>query len=276
MAADETLHYKNQSIFHVIGFILVIGVKLLTIAEPINGVRTRDIADRYAHLLQPAAITFDITGVIYLAMLAFIIYQLWLAFWGDHLQELTRLMTHMRHWWLISCVANAAWYFAWHYELLPLSFLLTLLLLVSLIAIHYNFAIGHALVTRRERWLLQIPFSIYLAWISFAALMNMETLMVYWGWNGQVVGMVTWTVLMVGLCAGFAAYMILQHHNITYGLVTIWALTGIIIKRSASNGLPVPALTTACYIAIVLIAGIIGRHFYKWKRALDYNRNPCK
>jgi hypothetical protein len=266
MAADETLHYKNQSIFHAIGFILVVGVKLLTLEQPINGIRTSDISNRYAHLLLPAPVALTIIrSILYLALAAFVIYQLWLAFWGNHLQELTRLMTHMRHWWLISCVANAGWYFAWHYELMPFAFLLQLLLLVSLIAIHYNFAIGHAVVSRREKWLLQIPFSIYLGWVSFSSLVNLETLMVYWGWNGQLIGMVTWTVLMVGLCAGFAAYMILQHYNITYGLVIIWALISIIIQRVISDGLPVPALTTACYIAIVLVAGTIGWHIYKRK-----------
>lgn len=152
MAADETLHYKNQSIFHAIGFILVVGVKLLTLEQPINGIRTSDISNRYAHLLLPAPVALTIIrSILYLALAAFVIYQLWLAFWGNHLQELTRLMTHMRHWWLISCVANAGWYFAWHYELMPFAFLLQLLLLVSLIAIHYNFAIGHAVVSRREK-----------------------------------------------------------------------------------------------------------------------------
>ena len=116
MAADETLHYKNQSIFHAIGFILVIGVNLLAVKMPINGMRTSEIAEKYAHLLLPATVTLNVWGAIYLALFAFIVYQLWLAFWGDHPQELTRLMTHMRYWWLISCVANAGWFFAWHYS----------------------------------------------------------------------------------------------------------------------------------------------------------------
>lgn len=269
MAADETLHYKNQSIFHAIGFILVIGVNFLAVRMPINGMHTSEIAEKYAHLLLPATVTLNVWGAIYLALFAFVVYQLWLAFWGDHPQELTRLMTHMRYWWLIGCVANAGWFFAWHYELLPLSLLLKLVLLVSLIAIHYNFSIGHTHVSKREKLLLQFPFSLYLGWISFSTLANIETLMVYWGWNGQLIGMVTWTVLMVGLLAGFGAYMVLQHHNIIYGVVIIWSLTGIIIKRKTAEGLPVPALTTACYIAIVLITGTIGWYFYKRKKDLQ-------
>ena len=74
MAADETLHYKNQSIFHAIGFILVIGVNLLAVKMPINGMHTSEIAEKYAHLLLPATVTLNVWGAIYLALFAFIVY----------------------------------------------------------------------------------------------------------------------------------------------------------------------------------------------------------
>ncbi len=80
MAADETLRYKNQSVFHVIGFILVIAVNILAVQLPINGQHTGEVSDKYNHLLIPIPATFGIWGIIYLALLAFTIYQVWLAF----------------------------------------------------------------------------------------------------------------------------------------------------------------------------------------------------
>jgi len=175
-------------------------------------------------------------------------------------------MLQMKHWWLISCLANACWLFAWHYELLPLSLLLMLLLITSLIAIHHNFAIGHAAVSRREQFFLHYPFSLYLGWVSFATLANITALMVYWGWQGQGVSMVTWAVLMVSVSAGVCVYMILQHNNIIFGLVHIWALWGVILQRRATDPFTVHAVIHACIIAIGMIAITISWKLYQQRK----------
>jgi hypothetical protein len=267
MIAGETLHYKNQSVFHVIGFVLVIAVNIMAVWLPINGQRTGTVSDKYPNLLAPAGITFTVMwGLIYLSLLAFTIYQLWLAFWGDHPQELGRLMTRMRYWWMISCIANACWLFAWHYEMLPISLLLMLLLLASLIAIRHNFAIGDTGAPWREKVFIHFPFSLYLGWISIATIANITALMVYWGWHGQGISQVTWSVLMIGLCAGISAYMILQHHSITYGLVNAWALYGIILKRKHADVISEHVVIQASIIAIGLIAMAISWKLYRERR----------
>lgn len=266
MIADQTLHYKNQSVFHVIGFILVIAVNFMAVWLPINGQRTGTVAEKYANLLIPAGFTFSIWGVIYLALLGFTIYQLWLAFWGDYPQELSRLMTQMRHWWMVSCIANACWLFAWHYEMLPLSMLLMLLLLAALIIIRHNFAIGDTSAHWRERLFIHFPFSLYLGWVSFALVGNITALMVYWGWNGQGISQVAWSVLMISLCAGVSVYMILQHHNIIYGLANVWALYGIILKRKDVNIITEHVVIQAAIVAIGLIAVAISWKLYRERR----------
>lgn len=268
MITDETLHYKNQSVFHVIGFVLVIAVNIMAVWLPINGQHTGTVADKYPNLLVPAGFTFSIIWtLIYLGLLAFTIYQLWLAFWGEHPQELSRLMTRMRYWWMISCIANACWLFAWHYELLPVSVLLMLLLLVCLIAIRHNFAIGDTAAPLREKLFVHFPFSLYLGWISIATVANITALMVYWGWHGQGISQVVWSVLMISLCAGISAYMILQHHSITYGLVNAWALYGIILKRKHADLVSEHVVTQAAIIAIGLIAVAISWKLYRERRS---------
>ena len=269
MITDETLHYKNQSVFHVIGFILVIAVNIMAVWLPINGQHTGTVAEKYSNLLVPAGLTFSIWGLIYLALLCFTIYQLWLAFCGQHPQELRRLMTRMRYWWMLSCIANACWLFAWHYELLPLSLLLMLLLLASLIAIRHNFAIGDTGAPWREKLFIHFPFSLYLSWIGIATITNITTLMVYWGWHGQGISQETWSVLMISLCAGVSAYMVLQHHSITYGLVNVWALYGIILKRKHAGIISEHIVTQAAIIAIGLIAIAISWKLYRERRIKD-------
>ncbi|GAA0563479.1 tryptophan-rich sensory protein [Chitinophaga japonensis] len=263
MTADQTLQYKNQSIFHVIGLILVIAVNGMAELLPINEQRTGEVSDKYPNLLVPAGFTFSIWGVIYLALLGFTVYQLWLAFRGDHAQELTAFMTRIRHWWLVSCLANACWLFAWHYEMLPLSLLLMLVLLVSLVYIHRNFSIWDNGAPWKEKLYIHFPFSLYLGWISFAAIANITALMVYWGWHGQGISQVAWAVLMISLSTGLSAYMVLQHQNITFAMVTVWALYGIILKRRHANVIAEHLVIQTCIIAIGLIAIAIS---WKWYR----------
>jgi hypothetical protein len=268
MITDETLHYKNQSVFHVIGFVLVIAVNIMAVWLPINGQQTGTVADKYPNLLVPAGFTFSIIWtLIYLGLLSFTIYQLWLAFWGKHPQELSRLMTRMRYWWMISCIANACWLFAWHYELLPVSVLLMLVLLASLVAIRHNFAIGDTGAPLREKLFVHFPFSLYLGWISIATVANVTALMVYWGWHGQGISQVIWSVLMIALCAGISAYMILQHHSITYGLVNAWALYGIVLKRKHVDVISEHVVIQAAIIAIGLIAVAISWKLYRERRS---------
>jgi hypothetical protein len=54
---------------------------------------------------------------------------------------------------ILSCVANIAWLFLWHYNLFGLTLLVMLALLACLIAIYLRLGIGKVEVPAAERWL---------------------------------------------------------------------------------------------------------------------------
>jgi len=261
-ASHETLYYKNSAIFNTIGYLMVIGVNVLAGLGMINGNTTAQVSDKYDNLFVPAGFTFSIWGVIYLALLGFIIYQLWLAFAAGHEDALERFMERMRGWWLISCMANSCWLFAWHYELLPLALLLMLTLLISLLAIHLNFNIAAPGFKnkapepgRAVRWFIYVPFSLYLGWICVATVANIAALMVYSGWDGMSVPITAILILLA--CVG-ATFLVVLRHNIVAGMVAIWAFYGIIAKRQSevtTMALPV-IICCLTAIGIVLIAGV--------------------
>ena len=60
---------------NIAAFILVIVFNWLANALPFNDQSQAEIAAKYPSLFTPAGFTFSIWGVIYLALLAFIIYQ---------------------------------------------------------------------------------------------------------------------------------------------------------------------------------------------------------
>jgi hypothetical protein len=254
-ASHESLYYKNSAIFNTIGYLVVIGVNVLAGLGLINGTTTSQVSEKYDNLFVPAGFTFSIWGVIYLALLGFIIYQLRLAFATGHEETLEQFMERMRGWWLISCMANSCWLFAWHYELMPLAILLMLTLLISLLAIHINFNIAAPGASRPVRWFIYIPFSLYLGWICVATVANTAALMVYAGWNGMSVAVTA--ILILVACTG-ATLLVVKRHNIVAGMVAIWAFYGIIAKRQSevtTMALPV-IICCLTAIGVVLIAGV--------------------
>lgn len=254
-ASHESLYYKNSAIFNTIGYLVVIGVNVLAGLGLINGNTTSQVSEKYDNLFVPAGFTFSIWGLIYLALLGFIIYQLRLAFAAGDEDSLEQFMERMRGWWLISCMANSCWLFAWHYELLPLALLLMLTLLISLLAIHINFNIAAPGASRSVRWFIYIPFSLYLGWICVATVANTAALMVYAGWNGMSVPVTA--ILILVACIG-ATLLVVKRHNIVAGIVAIWAFYGIIAKRQSevtSMALPV-IICCLTAIGVVLIAGV--------------------
>ena len=249
-ASHKTPYYKNSAIFNTIGYIMVIAVNTMASMKILNGKSPADISEKYDSLFTPAGITFAIWGPIYLTLLGFIIYQLWLAFSGKHEEELEQFMERLRGWWLISCLANTCWLFSWHYELLPLSILIMLVLLVSLLAININFNIALQKVSWQVKLFIHLPFSLYLGWITVATVANMATFWLYTGWNGLSI---LWTIFLILVCTVTALLLVIKRENIITGLVAIWAFCGIILKRQEVGGPAATPITIACIVAIIVI-----------------------
>lgn len=245
--------YRQQSIFNLIGLIIVITVNALANILPINGKNTGELSNQYPNYFTPAGITFSIWSVIYLGLLLFVIYQLWLAFSRGHIEELHNFMTRMRGWFLLNCIGNTCWIFAWHYEQVYLSLGIMLVILLSLIVIHQRFSMYLPVRPWRERIFVHIPFSLYLGWIAVATIANTAALLVHIGWNGGGLSQELWTIIMISVATLLTLLMIFRRNNIPYSLVSLWAFAGICIKRSES-GTPADSdiimTTTICMVLI--------------------------
>lgn len=267
MANHETLQLKNKSIFNAIGYVIMIGVNALAVFLPINGKTTSEVSDSYPSLFTPAGITFSIWGIIYLALLGFVIYQLWLAFSNKEKEKLQKVMTGIKDWFLVSCVANACWLFTWHYELVPVSVALMLILAASLVIIHLNYKINTVPASLQEKLFIYLPFSLYLGWIAIATLANISALLVFACWEGNHQTQVATTVAFIGIGTLLSMLMILLRNNIVYALVSVWAFYGIILKRKAADVMEENAIIHACIIAIGLIAVTISWQFYRKQKS---------
>ena len=163
-------------------------------------------------------------------------------------------------WWFVaSSVFNVTWLFMWHYNQIALSEIAMLGLLVSLLVIYLRLGIGRRAVGSLVRWLVHLPFSIYLGWISVATIANTAVLLYDLNWNGFGVAPEIWTavVLLVGGLLG--VLMTLTRREIAYPLVIIWAFVGVVTRRMDTPIVAVTAGLTALVVLLVLVIGLLRR-----------------
>ena len=222
-------------------------VNFLANTLPLNGQTSADIANRLPIDFVPANYVFSIWGVIYLFLLGFGIYQALPS------QRDNPYLRRIGYWFALSSIANGAWLFFFHYNQFPLSMVAMVVLLVSLITIYRRLDIGTAAVSTANRWLVQMPFSIYLGWITVATVANAAYVLYDAGWRD---GGPIWAAIMLVVAALITVRIILQHRDIAYTAVIVWAFAGIVVKQSDTV---LVAGTAALMIAVVVAAQLIVR-----------------
>src|SRR5512133_3141843 len=160
----------------------MIVMNYLANALPLNNKTTGELSDMYPNLFVPAGLTFSIWGVIYLLLVGYCIIQ----FSGSNQIAIGSIG------WLfaVTCILNASWIVAWHYQKLPLSLIIMVCLLNYLILINIR-------LTAVAQGLMKAAFGIYLGWICIATIANVTALLVNYNWNGFGLSDVTWTITMI-------------------------------------------------------------------------------
>lgn len=228
---------------NVIAVIATIGINGLANALPLNGVTTGEISDRFDVYFVPAGYVFSIWGVIYLGLIAFAIYQALPS------QRDNPRLIRVGYLFALSCVANIAWLFLWHYELFPLTLIAMVALLGLLIGIYTRLGIGREEAPATEQWLVRLPFSIYLGWVSVATIANVTSLLDYLGWNGWGISEVAWAVVMLVIGAGLTTVVSLSRRDVAYALVIVWAFVGIAVKHTGTPTVAITAVVAAVWAA---------------------------
>ncbi|NMC51311.1 tryptophan-rich sensory protein [Candidatus Kuenenbacteria bacterium] len=237
----------------LVGYIIMVGVNYLAVSLPLAGRDTGAISDSYPNLFAPAGYAFSIWGLIYTLLGIYVIYQL--------TRKDDVLVARVNQVFIINTLLNAAWLFAWHYDVIWLSVIIMLAMLATLIRLADILREGAK--TAKERWLVRLPFSIYFGWITVATIANITILLVSLGWNGFGISESIWTavVLVVGTIIG--SWRMWRDRYIPYGLVLLWAYGAILSKHLSKDAFdgqyPLVIWTVgACLLVFVIVLVLIG------------------
>jgi len=194
----------------------MIVMNYLANALPLNNKTTGELSDSFPNLFVPAGITFSIWGIIYLLLIVYCIVQ----YTGQNQIVISNISLFFG----ISCILNALWIVSWHYGKLPLSLVVMLGMIISLIYINI-------LIKDLPIGIIKASFGIYLGWICIATIANVTALLVNYNWNGFGISEEVWTIIMISAGALIGALTLYRLNNPFIGLSVIWAFTGIILKR---------------------------------------------
>lgn len=235
--------------------ILAVGTIVMNIlanALPLNGQNTGEISDRFNVLFVPAGYVFSIWGLIYIGLIAYVVFQALPA------QRSNPRLARVDPLFVVASVANVAWLFFWHYNLFLLTLVAMLTLLASLIGIYLALGMGRSAVASGERWAVRVPFSIYLGWVSVATIANITDVLDFVGWNGWGLEPAAWAALMLAVGVVLAGLVAFTRRDAAYVLVFVWAYIGIALKQSATQLVALVAWAAAVVLVILAAAAAMG------------------
>lgn len=237
-------------LLNLFGLALVITLNILANTLPINGMTTGELSALYPNRFVPAGFTFGIWGGIYLALMGFTVFQFF--------RLAQPIVQAIGIWFFVSCLANASWILAWHYQLPLPALVIMLLLLFSLI----NIYLAIRPFKWPGNWIAKVAFPLYLGWISVATIANTTAVLVGIGWEGAPLPAAQWAAIMVGVASIAGIYFALRFKDFIYNGVLLWAFYGI-YARQAEGGILQTALLVA---AGLLITGSIYALYHTLQR----------
>jgi hypothetical protein len=240
---------------NILAMIATIIINGLAVILPLNGKSTQELSDALPNLFVPANLTFSIWGIIYILWVVFAIYQASNLFKKEKPQM--PFLFQISWLFILSCVANSAWIFAWHYQQVGLSLIIMIILLITLIALYLRLDVGRAAVPLQEKLCVHLPFSVYLGWITVATIANVTAYLVSVHWDGLGISDVMWTIVVISVGVLITLLALITRRDIAYSLVVVWALLGIYLKRTTQESLNSDVATTALIAMVIILVGIL-------------------
>ncbi|MDD5923525.1 MAG: tryptophan-rich sensory protein [Clostridia bacterium] len=228
------------SIVNLIAYLLTITINILAQFGIIGGRTTSEISKMYPTLFTPAGITFAIWGLIYSALGIYSVLQLF--------KTSDRVVRKVGWPFLVSCLLNIAWTFAWQNDCILLSLIILLMLWASLWLIDQR--------VKNEGTFVRSTFAVYYAWITVATIANAFVLAAKI--NPDEYDSVTsqfFVMLALALVTILAVTRNMKDKNTSYAITMAWAVAGVLITHISSNGYDgrYPAVVFVGIIAEIVI-----------------------
>jgi hypothetical protein len=243
----------TRQLVTVVTYVATVIVNGAAVAIPLGGMTTAQISDMFPVPIVPANYVFSIWSAIYLLLLGYTVYQ---ALPSRRTDPTLRRLGYLP---ALTGVLNAVWVLLWQYQVFALTVPVMVALLVTLIAIWVRVReprmSGSA--PAAQGWLIVLPFSVYLGWITVATIANVTQQLWNLGFRGEAFSSSLWAVGILAVGLLITTVMVLRGRDVAYGAVIAWAYAGIAVKQSAVDLVPAFAIAGAVYVLALMALVII-------------------
>lgn len=226
----------------------------------IGGNTMKSVSDRYHNLFTPAPYAFSIWALIYLLLIGFVIYGF--RFFNQKDEQWNFSAVSIR--FILSCIANSLWVYAWLNDYIALSLLLMVFLLIALLSI-----INTINEIRNRSFATRIffiwPFSIYAGWVTVALIANAAALLTKLEWSAWGISEVAWTVIMITIAALINILVAVKRNLTAFSLAGIWALIAVAVANRTDHKI---VFITAVIAASLIAIGSILKHLQFLRRSV--------
>ena len=246
---QETNSGLGLSIATIIAIFATLIVNSLSNFFPPGGRNIGEIANTILSgvLIIPANYAFAIWGLIYLGLIAYSIYQL------RHSQRSRATIQQVNALVILASLAQIFWVYLFTLQLFWPSVVAMLVILLPLIRINLLLRNSRSPGSRERRWFAQIPFSIYLAWISVATIVNVASALYISGWDGWGINDIGWTAIMLIIGTVIAAIVAIQRSDVAFNLVFVWAYVAIALRHFDNSVIWITAIVSAIALVVLII-----------------------
>lgn len=256
---------KILSVINIIALIITIILNYLSNTGIFNGNTMSTVSARYQNYFTPAGYAFSIWGLIYLGLAAFVIYHAIIAFKNNNENN---VVLKVGWWFVISCLANSAWIFAWLYDYTGLSVIIMIVLLFSLVMIILRTRMELDDLPMKQIAFVWWPFSLYAGWITVALIANISAWLTKINWDGFGFSSIAWTIIMVIVAGIIYLIMIWQRNMREYALVGVWGLVAIAV----ANWTDQPGIVQTSVIVSVILFLSSSIHAIKNRVAINRSK----
>ena len=216
-----------RQVINLVAILAAFGTNVAANINPLNGLNIGEISNTLFKevLIIPASYAFAIWGLIYLGLFSFAIYQALPS------QKQNANLRQIGYFLVGSSVAQMVWVFCFLSRWFLLSLVAMLAILLPLILIYMRLGIGKKRISRSDKWFMQIPLTIYLAWISVATIVNAAIAFYHLGWNGWGISPQIWSAIALILAGAIAARISIVRADTAFVLVYLWALVAIAVRH---------------------------------------------
>ena len=204
-----------------------------------------DVSRSTETLFMAAGWAFAIWGLLFALQLAYAVFQALPS------QRSNPVLRRIGGWTALNAVCLGVWPFLFTARAFTSAWLLIVIDLVVLVMIELR--LGDAARTGRELWLIRVPFSLLMGWVSVATLLNTtQWLTTTAEWQGGSVSPLAWSVLLTLVAFGLAVTLGLGRKNPAFVAAVAWGVAGI-ASHAAGQSSTLMAVAAACSVALGLL-----------------------